>query len=309
MLAVGMGADDIKRHLIYHHSLVIACYNSPESITLSGCATEILALETALVAEKHFARVLETGGNAYHSQHMNGLGEGYEEDLNSMLPSLSGLESKVRPSSSFFSSKIGGIYPEEKIDGRYWRSNLESPVLFHQAITSLVETSSVDVLLEIGPHTALKGPIRQISTSMPDIEFPEYIPSLVRQTDGAESLLQTAGLLFAKGYMVAMERVNAVEVLDTLTNKVLKSDTGTIIVDLPKYQWQYEDLLYVENRWTREWRLRTHPRHDLLGSRNPGGNKNEPAWRNILRVKDLPWLADHKVCIRDFRESYKLSRV
>lgn len=158
MLAVGMGADDIRRHLNYHHSLIIACYNSPDNITLSGCAAEISALEASLVAEKHFARVLATGGNAYHSHHMIGLGEGYEQDLNSMLSSLSTLESKLRPSSSFFSSKVGSIYPEKKIDASYWRSNLESPVLFHQAITSLVETSSVDALLEIGPHTALKRP-------------------------------------------------------------------------------------------------------------------------------------------------------
>ncbi len=54
-----------------------------------------------------------------------------------------------------------------------------------------------------------------------------------REQDGAESLLQSAGFLFAKGYKVAMERVNAIEVLDTLTNQTSNIEIGTTIVDLP----------------------------------------------------------------------------
>ena len=142
---------------------------------------------------------------------------------------------------------------------------------------------------------------------MPDVKFPEYIASQARERDGAETLLQMVGLLFAKGHKVAMERVNAIEVLDILMNEICKVDTGTIIVDLPKYQWQYEETLFAENRWTRAWRTRSHPRHDILGPCNPGGNKNEPCWRNVLRLKDLPWLADHKVCNNSQSERNKLS--
>lgn len=297
MLAVGLGVDDIKARLSSLDNIEIACYNSPESVTLSGDAADILALDKSLAAERIFARVLMTGGNAYHSRHMNSLGEGYEQDLNDMISSLSDLPSNVLPWSELFSSKNGEIYPKQRIRSAYWRGNLESPVLFDQAVTSLIETSPVDFLVEIGPHPALKGPIRQISKSMPNVKFPEHIATLERGKDAAESLLRTAGFLFAKGYKVAMERVNAIEALDITTNRIFKTESGTAIVDLPNYQWQYEELLYVENRWTREWRLRSHPRHDILGSRNPGGNKNEPSWRNVLRQKDLPWLPDHKVCL------------
>lgn len=307
MLAVGTGADDVRRHLVGHHDVMIACYNSPNRITPSGSADDISEVAKSLAADQVFVRALATGGNAYHSHHINSLGEEYEEDLNNMLLSLPPSERKRLPSSNFFSSKIGGYHATEKIDSTYGRSNLESPVLFHQALVSLVETCSVDVILEIGPDTALKSPIRQISNSMPDVKLPEYIASQARERDGAETLLQMVGLLFAKGRKVAMERVNAIEVLDTLTNEICKVDTGTTIVDLPKYQWQYQETLFVENRWTRERRLRSHPRHDILGSRNPGGNKNEPCWRNVLRLKDLPWLADHKVCNNSQSERNKLS--
>ena len=295
MLAVGLGVNDIKKHLTGSLSVVISCHNSPESVTLSGDAADILALEQNLSAEKTFARVVATGNNAYHSHHMQALGRGYEEDLNDMLSSIATWKRNPLPFSSFFSSKDGCLYPQNRIDAAYWRSNLESPVLFHQALADLVETNSIDVLLEIGPHPVLKGPIRQLGLSMPEVKFPEYISTLVKGDDGAENLLQTAGLLFAKGYKVAMKRVNGIEILDELTNQITSIETGTTIVDLPKYQWQYDELFYVENRWTREWRLRSHPRHDILGSRNPGGNKNEPCWRNVLRLKDIPWLVDHKV--------------
>ena len=307
MLAVGLGVDGVKGRLGSYGTIHVACFNSPESVTLSGDAADILVLEQSLAAEKTFARVLATGGNAYHSHHMIPLGEGYEEDLNSMLRSLATLKGNLLPLSDLFSSKDGVIYLEQRIDSAYWRSNLESPVFFQPALASLVETSSVDFLLEIGPHTSLKGPIRQISKSMPDIKFPQYIPTMTRDKNGAECLLQTAGLLFAKGYKVAMERVNAMEALDIFTNQISEIETGTIIVDLPKYQWQYGELLYAENRWTREWRLRSHPRHDILGSRSPGGNKTEPSWRNVLRHEYLPWLADHKVCYKPLLDRYKLS--
>ena len=246
MLAVGTGADDVRRHLVCHHDVMIACYNSPNSITLSGSADDISEVAKSLAADQVFVRVLATGGNAYHSHHVKSLGKGYEEDLNDMILSLPSSERKRLPSSNFFSSKIGGYYATEKIDSTHWRSNLVSPVLFHQALVSLVEKCSVDVILEIGPDTALKSPIRQVSNSMPDVKLPEYIASQARERDGAETLLQILGHLFAKGHKVAMERVNAIEVLDTLTNEICKVDTGTIIVDLPKYQWQYEETFRRE---------------------------------------------------------------
>lgn len=37
------------------------------------------------------------------------------------------------------------------------------------------------------------------------------------------------------------------------------------------------------------------PRHDLIGSPVDCSNPFEPAWRNWLRVSELPWLRDHKV--------------
>ncbi len=71
MLAVELAANEIRLRLGCPHSIVIACYDSPDSITLSGDAADILALDDSLAAEKIFARVLATARSAHHYYHMN----------------------------------------------------------------------------------------------------------------------------------------------------------------------------------------------------------------------------------------------
>lgn len=297
MVAVGTGIETIIPYLNGLPSLTIACFNSPKSLTISGDPNEVRTLKERLDREGVFARVLHTDGNAYHSTHMKVLGEPYEEELIHMLSQLS---SNDRASSKVGIDFFSTVYAEhwkETPDARYWRQNLESPVRFSQGLSKLVESVTLDYLIEIGPHSALQGPIRQVCQAMKTREPPAYLATLLRKKNEVESLLSTAGDLFGNGHDVNLLHVNSIEHYDSVTNTVSGSTFGRTIVDLPKYQWQYNRMFYFENRWTREFRLRTHPRHDLLGSRSPGGNKNEPEWRNVLKGKNVPWLQDHKVSL------------
>ncbi len=55
------------------------------------------------------------------------------------------------------------IMPSPKsIGAAYWRQNLEQPVQFSAALASLVKEEKKIHLIEIGPHSTLKGPIQQI---------------------------------------------------------------------------------------------------------------------------------------------------
>lgn len=295
MLAVGMKEVNYQSHFKDEfENVVVACHNSPESITLSGDANDIMAVKAILEAKKIFTRILKTGGNAYHSPHMKLPGSVYEKEMiHTRLESW--VQTSEFPEISFFSSVTGHICTRKGLGTKYWRSNLESPVLFKEAVEELVNTTGVDILIEIGPHSALRSPLRQIAKSILRSNTPDYIPTLIRGNDGIKNVLDTAGILFAKGYPVNLECVNGIEVVEPKTCRFASLDNGSTIIDLPRYQWQYEDTLFLENRWTREWRLRQHPRHDLLGSRIPGGAKDDPTWRNMLRPKDLPWLRDHRV--------------
>ncbi len=51
---------------------------------------------------------------------------------------------------------------------KYWQDNLESPVLFKEATKEILhhEIGKNAVWLEIGPHLALAGPLRQAFTQV-----------------------------------------------------------------------------------------------------------------------------------------------
>ena len=89
MVAAGLDSEQGRSLLKDYGTISIACYNSPESITLSGNDDEILALKNVLEARGIFARTLATDGKAYHSHHMRPLGASYQEELSAMLSQAS----------------------------------------------------------------------------------------------------------------------------------------------------------------------------------------------------------------------------
>ncbi|KAI1264396.1 hypothetical protein F5Y18DRAFT_390351 [Xylariaceae sp. FL1019] len=299
MMAVGGPLSQIQPLVDSHDGAIkVACHNSPESYTVSGDADAIDALKVVLDEKKIFCRILQTNNQAYHSDHMKPLGAAYENNLDACISKKSAatITKEVRRTglskTVFFSSVYGHAAPWSILNAKYWRQNLESPVLFHQGVEDLVSRTPVDVIIEIGPHSTLQGPLRQLSNTMgADFEFPTYLSAMRRGSDNVGDILTLAGTLFTKGYPVNLTRVNAIE-----RRGGNELQYGRTITDLPRYQWQYnDDVQLFENRYTREWRLRMHPRHDILGSRIPGTNHAEPIWRNKLIVKNVPWISDHRL--------------
>lgn len=178
-----------------------------------------------------------------------------------------------------FISTVTGESIGQGLDASYWRSNLESPVLFHTAMGEMLamKTSSA-LLLELGPHSALGTPIRQISKAMqPEVT---YLPTLIRNENDTISILRTVGQLFLKGVQL---------------NFGAMSPDGRVLTDLPTHPWQYDEKYWHESRVSREWRLRKAPRHELLGLRSSESTDFEPVWRNVLRLSDVPWCRDHVI--------------
>lgn len=183
----------------------------------------------------------------------------------------------------FYSSVTGkALDDSNRLGPSYWRQNLESPVLFHSAIRTVLEhLPQASILVEVGPHSALAGPLRQIFKSLGAARPPPvYLPTLVRGQHGTADLLTTLGQMH-------------------LLNVPLNFDTATpgkeVLTNLPTYAWHHDARLWDESRVTREWRLRKFPSHELLGSRILEGSDLEPTWRNLLDVDGLPWLQHHKV--------------
>ena len=286
MLAVGLGAEKAREYIGGHSHVSIACYNSPESVTLSGSEADIDDIKIILTKASIFCRKLNTAGNAYHSFMMKPVGEEYQQLLEASLPAIE--EALPQSDVKMYSSVTCNSVNRKNLGIDYWRKNLESPVMFSQATQSLLSSNiNINHIVEVGPHAALSGPIRDIrAANALDATRLDYSPTLKRGENGVDNLLQLAGALFLVGYSIDLGEVN---------KAAGREKTPSLLVDLPPYQWNYEDLHWAESRLSSDFRFRKHARHDLLGSREPSSSGHSPSWRNILSLKNVPWLRDHKV--------------
>ncbi|KAI0898729.1 hypothetical protein F4806DRAFT_506709 [Annulohypoxylon nitens] len=297
MIAVGLSPTQVMTYLYdIETEVAIAAVNSPENTTVSGDPAAIKELAQRLSANSIFNRILKTGDNAYHSHHMLRLGESYEELAKQCLHDLEPitLEEPSMPHIKWTSS----VTPNDEVlsaSPKYWRRNLESPVLFSEAVERLARNNLADLLIEIGPHPALSGPMKQIRSGLAKsaITLPTCLSTLRRGEHDISSMLNLAGSLFLCDAPVDIVAVNATEMV--IKGK-MHLRHGYPCVDMPQYNFTYpETPLYFENRYNKEFRLRKHPRHDLLGARQPGCSATHPSWRNVIRKKDIPWLDDHKL--------------
>ena len=291
MLAVGVGAAKIGPYLQgFEGRVSIACHNSPQSLTLSGNAAAIDELAAKMKEAGVFARVLKTGRMAYHSNYMIDAAKAYETYLKKLGP-MESLERHKRPRCAMISSVTGSLRGINVPDTAYWIANLVSPVLFNQAVQNMITVKpEIGVVVEIGPHAALAGPIKQICVEN-KFSGISYVETLARNKHDGEQLLRLAGDLWAKGSPVDISGVTSIERLSKSGN-ILKIE-GSLLLDLPTYQWNYSKQFWQEPRHSREIRGKAYARHDVLGRRIPNLNPAEPVWRNILRHKDLPWLRHH----------------
>ena len=286
MMAVGLACEEAEAEICQAAlcgKIGIACVNSPVSVTMSGDADAVTALSKDLQGRGIFARELNTGGKAYHSHHMAVLGPELERLLPlalKQLPSSECIENDVE-----FISSVTGQPKTAGFDAAYWRTNMESTVLFSQAVQCLIMKGDVH-LIEIGPHSALELPLKQIRKEMNISEHrTPYSSSLTRGQDAAECSLNLLGRLFLHGQPVDFYTINNQDV--TISPRVLP--------DLPPYPRIYEGILWREPRVSREIRYRTARHHELLGSRVPGGDGLTRSWRNMLQTENVPWLESHKL--------------
>lgn len=187
---------------------------------------------------------------------------------------------KTKQLTTAFVSSVTGkkIISAESLGESYWCRNLTSPVLFNTAVTQLLKSNIAPdpVFLEVGPHSALSGPLREIA--MQSVGKPiQYASSIVRKQESQEGILRAAGQLFLFNVNIDLSPLCS----------------GAVVHDLPPYAWHRDGRYWSELRTIKNWRLREHPHHDVLGSMITNGNDLEPIWRNIIHLDDVPWIRDH----------------
>ncbi|PYH65910.1 type I polyketide synthase [Aspergillus vadensis CBS 113365] len=273
MASIGLSHEEVLPFLV--DGVVVACENSPRNVTISGPKEQIPQVISNITAALPgtFCRKLRVQV-AYHSPQMEIIGTSYEKAL---VPHMNP-GPHMRPMISTVTGDI--ITDPSQLGPSYWRRNLESPVRFSKAVEMLLqkETGVSQLFIEVGPHSALSAPLRQIFQITPRSP-PVYIPTLTRNDDHQQSLLlATAGQVFNTGSFISFPTI--VEV-------------GRLLSDIPRFPWMHTDMYWSEGRPSRDWRLRSLPHHELLGSMVMEATIQEPSWRNVLRLDDVPWLSDH----------------
>ncbi|KAI5468189.1 putative polyketide synthase [Mariannaea sp. PMI_226] len=270
MAAVGMGRDKVEQHL--NPGVVLACENSNTSVTISG---DLKAVEETIDSLKRmypdlFIRQLRVP-MAYHSHHTATIADLYKSLVEPHLV-------PKPPQVPFYSTVYGKQISESTtLDAQYWQLNIESPVLFRTAVSQMLADIPNTAHLEIGPHSALAGPLRQIyketGRSAP------YTSVAERGQDTYHTFLRAIGDLYCVGMMP----------------QIPVSENAATLPDLPTYPWNYKNQYWSETRMMEAWRFRKHRNHELLGQRILESSDLEPAWRNLIKLNDVPWLVDHCV--------------
>lgn len=225
MAAAAISSKDVEKYMTNTSAggqVVVACINSPKSITLSGDRDDLDEVMRRLDEDGIFVRKLKVP-MAYHSHHMLPLAAEYTERLREFLPS-----SPTWIGDVVYGSPVTGavVDSSEVLTPEYYVRNITSPVLFSDAFTAV--SQHIDLVVEIGPHSTLSGPIRDILES--EGREMGYATCLKRPVDAIHTMQDLACDLVGFGYPVSLHEVN------------LGTDHHKFVPDLLDYQEQPEVL-------------------------------------------------------------------
>ncbi|KAI0886112.1 ketoacyl-synt-domain-containing protein [Annulohypoxylon maeteangense] len=316
MLAVGLSAHDAQKYveLVGNSRVVVACINSPTSVTLSGDKDAISELQASFQAVGIFSRLLVVS-IAYHSHHMKRCETEYLRSIEHIVPrkpdlgtvphphtqgrlvtpndinrdaASTGLFSAAEPC-IMYSSVTGCPVSWEELGPQYWVKNMVSPVLFADAMHQMLSLKSdrPTVILEISPHSTLQGPVKQILDVEEKLgQRPAYYSTLRRGKDAAVTTLDAVGNLWSHGCDISMLWV---------VMRNLQVRRPKLLVDLPKYPWNHDNVYWYESHLSRANRFQIHGRYDLIGRPTADSIPFQPRWRGFLRKSETPWICDHQV--------------
>lgn len=211
MMAVGLSAESVGPYLVgVEDSIAIGCVNSPISITLTGDKIALQQLQFKLQAENISYRLLQVD-NAYHSAEMIEVGDKY-------LRYIGHLDPKIASSGvTYYSTVYGKQIPTDQLLSAYWVRNLCSPVEFVSALDDMMyadvnrlprnEDKLPNLAVEIGPHAALSGPIKQFKAARNSFQDLEYGSLLVRGRNASHTLLAAVSSLRMHGVPVSLDKV------------------------------------------------------------------------------------------------------
>lgn len=288
MMAVGTSFEDALEFAeleVFEDRLQVAARNSSASITISGDEDAIAEAVEIFKDEGKFARQLKVD-TAYHSHHMQPCAAPYLEAMKRGKVTVGDGSGPT-----WYSSVSGGqVMTTETLGPQYWVENMTQAVLFSPAVTAAVaEAGPFDLVLEIGPHPALKGPALDTIEEVAGGRVP-YSGVLSR---GKNDIVELSSALGFTWMNLGAGSVN----FDTFEKIV--SDVWhpkSLVTDLPKYPFDHSRSFMMLTRLSGGHANIHSPPHPLLGRRCfERETTQEVQWRNFLGPKEVGWLNGHKL--------------
>ncbi|KAL5604829.1 hypothetical protein BROUX41_001833 [Berkeleyomyces rouxiae] len=301
MISAGLSAGDASALLeelqLDRSRVVVACVNSPRSVTISGRSSEMAVVAKELAARKIFHRVLQIPCG-YHSPDMGRIEVDYVQSLyihpqNEDSFSAAGVASAP----IMYSSLLGRALDKKPLSNQYWGMNLTRQVQFQAGLEAMVssftEPSSTNrptIFIEVGTGGGMRTPVLDSIAGhfSGKRSQPKYLSLLNMRQPSELAVIQRLGEMWTYGIDMDMSKM------------VLRSPTVPLgqlscLVDLPSYPWNHETTYWSQSRLTTAHLTRTWPRRDLIGSRSMDSTPFESKWRGFHRLAENPWIKDHKV--------------
>ncbi|KAJ6492508.1 ketoacyl-synt-domain-containing protein [Mycena vitilis] len=170
--------------------LHIGCYNSADSVTLSGKVSHIDNAVQRASAAGIFARRLRTRVPV-HSPMMDVCEDRYRSAVGKIFSRYP----VVQPTIRTFSTMTGALF-EDLFSADYFWTSTRGPVLFSDAVSSLVSRHGPPSFVEIGPHPVLKSYLSALAGPASSVVCPLRRP----KQDGLS--LEVYGFVEALGQLV-----------------------------------------------------------------------------------------------------------
>lgn len=296
MMAVGASHEQAQKWVegLTRGKCVVACVNSPSSVTVSGDDAGLDELAEMLKEKEVFARKLKVT-MAYHSHHMKVVAEAYLDALKDVE-----VRSVRTGGPEMFTSVSETLVNPSDLDASHWVANLVSPVLFSNTVAELARAktpedqatgSAIDLMLEIGPHAALRGPVTQILQAK-GLRNVEYLSLLSRGCNAIQTTLSTVADLICRGVTADIDAVNNASNPHGAGHKAMPANTLTT---LPPYAWNHSKTFWTESRMLRELKAVNDLPSTFIGLPMSSFVANEHIWRGFLRLEHVPWVRHHKM--------------
>ncbi|KAL0930038.1 hybrid PKS-NRPS protein [Colletotrichum truncatum] len=302
-------------------SVWVAANNAPKSVTLSGDLDKLRDLKAVFRDRNIPAQMLKVD-RAYHSPHMVPSGDAYRQKLTECQlegppslkePCTTTWASSVYPDWDPMSAQDPDAVSETVKNAQYWVENMLSPVLFREALEKTASQGDIAVILEVGPHPALRRQVNDTWAAKGNSS--SYHGTLNRGADDAESLAGLFGFLWQHGVPVDLDILDSGSRSQESSGVPAEDKSALIpLPGLPTMPWQHNRVYWCESAKAAQL-IRRDAANCLLGHCTKSGSsyggtqpidKEKPdagcfvrltgwSWRQVLRLNELPWLNGHKV--------------